>query len=126
MRPEALIVIVATSTGFVTGSAHAEPSPWGADKALHLGLSLSLTVAGWGMSTELFQSTAARLSFAGGLALAAGGVKELIDLSGSGDADGLDFVMDLVGVGVGLLFALALDRLLRQRRAAISAGRGPP
>ena len=123
MQRRVISLIVAATLFFVTSEGRAEASaPWGSDKALHLGLSLALTVAGWGVSTELFQSPAARLAFAGGLALLAGGAKELVDLAGAGEAEWLDLAMDLLGVATGILFALVFDRLLRRRAHARTQG----
>ena len=102
--------------------------PWfGKDKALHFGFSALLAGGGYALGALACDEEWAPWVAGAGLALGAGAVKELYDLTGGGDASFRDLAWDAAGTTVGLLGAWALDRLLFRRgpppeRAALLAG----
>ena len=92
----------------------ADSDPWLApDKGLHVGLSAAIAAGGYGLGALELQQRRDALLLGGGLALLAGGFKELIDLKGAGDPSWKDLTMDLVGAVAGLVLAWGLDLLIR-------------
>lgn len=97
-------------------SANAESGfDLGRDKAVHFGAGLGIASLGYALSAEFLDHPALRVAVGGGLALAAGGAKELYDLAGHGDADFWDFAFDVLGACVGVLIAFAIDRTIEHR-----------
>ena len=99
----------------------ADPDPWlSQDKALHFGASAGLAVTGYALG-GLWQpsSEPLRLVVGGSAALAAGAVKELLDLAvGLGTPSWKDVAWNVAGTAVGLAVAWAVDRLIVQPLAA--------
>jgi hypothetical protein len=118
-------VIVAALIAATPARAHAEDAtPLGADKSMHLVVGGAVAVFGYALAAQLLDGPGLRAAIGGGLALAAGGAKELWDLAGHGSAEWLDLAFDLLGAGVGLLIAVAVDLTLehrQRRRRALAA-----
>jgi len=92
--------------------------PWlGPDKALHFGVSLGLASGGYAASALVLEPRWARACAGGGLALLAGGAKELYDLNGGGNASWKDFTWDVLGAATGVGLAYVVDRWLWPRPA---------
>ena len=118
MRARLLLVFaVMTATTTVAPPARAQdpdPDPWlGRDKALHFGASVILAGVGYGVAATQFDARGPRLLVGGGVALTAGAGKELLDMTGFGDASWRDFTWDVVGTAAGLVLAFGIDVLLR-------------
>ena len=98
----------------LSGPARAtEADPWfGRDKALHFGASAVIAAGGYALAATATETRPPRLLIGGGLALAAGLGKELLDAAGSGDASFRDLTWDVVGTVTGLGVAWLVDRLL--------------
>lgn len=95
--------------------AGADDDAWfGRDKALHFSFSAALAVGGYAGAGLWTDDRGTRLLAGGGLALAAGVGKELLDLSGRGDASARDLTWDVVGAATGLLIAWTIDRFVLQ------------
>ena len=110
----------------VPSAARGEASAWLArDKALHVGASFLVTVAGYGAGATVFDCAPGRLGVGTALGVAAGLAKELADLAGAGEPDWRDLAADLVGIGLGLLVAWAVDALLTGSAAACRRRPGP-
>lgn len=91
----------------------AEPDPWfGRDKALHFGASAIIAGAGYGAAAAATETRPPRLLIGGGVGLAAGIGKELLDVTGSGDASFRDLTWDVVGTATGICVAWLFNRLL--------------
>jgi putative lipoprotein len=98
----------------VSRPALADNDPWLAkDKALHAGVSAGIAVGSYAISASVFESRGHALLAAGGVTLAIGAGKELIDLAGYGDPSWKDFVADIAGTFVGLALAWSIDLLVR-------------
>ncbi len=92
--------------------------PWlGPDKAAHFGVSAAIASATYALSVPAVERPELRLLTGFGAAVAAGGLKELWDLSGSGTPSWKDFTWDVLGAAVGGLLAYAIDRLFFARPA---------
>jgi len=103
-------------------AALAGDDPWlSPDKGLHFGFSTAVAAGGYGLGALELDQRHEALLLGGGLALAAGAWKELIDLQGAGDASWKDLAWDAVGTVVGLALAWGLDLLIRGLRPE-----GPP
>jgi putative lipoprotein len=93
-----------------------DADPWiSRDKALHFDVSAGLAAAGYGAGAGwLFDARWKALAFGGGIAIAAGAGKELLDWSGviRGDPSWKDFTWDVVGTVAGLAIAWGVDLLL--------------
>jgi hypothetical protein len=108
--------IVAAVLAIAPAPARAEgPTALGADKSLHLVVGGAVAVLGYTFAAQLLDAPGLRTAIGGGLAIAAGGAKELWDLMGHGSAEWLDFAFDLLGAGVGLLVAVAIDLTVEHR-----------
>jgi uncharacterized protein YfiM (DUF2279 family) len=90
--------------------AAADPDPWfGRDKALHFAASASIAVLAYGGTSLATDDRPTRIVVSASVALGAGILKELWDLSGHGDASWRDLTWDVVGTTTGVLCAYALD-----------------
>jgi putative lipoprotein len=93
-----------------------DPDPWIArDKALHFDVSAGIAAAGYGVSAGwLVDARWKALAIGGGVALAAGAAKEVVDATGAfgGDPSWKDFTWDAIGVVAGLAIAWGIDLLL--------------
>lgn len=91
-----------------------DPDPWfGRDKALHFGVSGAIAAGGYTAGAALFDARGHALLFGGGVALAAGIGKEVLDATGLGDPSFKDLAWDVAGTAVGLALAWAVDALVR-------------
>ena len=94
-----------------------DPDPWfGRDKALHFAASASIAVAAYGGTSLVTEDRPTRVVVSASVALGAGILKELWDLSGHGDASWRDLTWDVVGTTTGVLFAYALDWAIERLR----------
>jgi putative lipoprotein len=93
-----------------------DADPWFArDKAFHFDVSAGIAAAGYGVSTGwLVNARWKALVIGGGVALAAGAGKELLDATHvfGGDPSWKDFTWDLIGTVAGLAIAWGVDLLL--------------
>jgi putative lipoprotein len=111
-------VSLAVLIAAVAPSASAQDAdPWFArDKALHFDVSAGIAAAGYGIGAGwLFPDARWKaLAFGGGLALAAGAGKELLDATHAfgGDPSWKDFTWDVIGTVAGLAIAWGMDLLL--------------
>jgi putative lipoprotein len=105
-------------TGLTMSSAAwaQDADPWFArDKALHFDVSAGIAAAGYGVSAGwLVDARWKALVIGGGVALAAGAGKELLDATHvlGGDPSWKDFTWDLIGTVAGLAIAWGVDLLL--------------
>jgi putative lipoprotein len=112
-RPAIAAFVVAVFLPLTAPARAADPDPWfGRDKALHFGASATIAGVGYGATAAATESRPPRLLIGGGLALAAGVGKELLDATGSGDASFRDLTWDVVGTATGLGVAWLIDRLI--------------
>jgi putative lipoprotein len=90
--------------------------PWIArDKALHFDVSAGIAAGGYGVSAGwVVDARWKALAIGGGLALAAGASKELLDATHvfGGDPSWRDFTWDVIGTIAGLAIAWGMDLLL--------------
>lgn len=110
-----LFVTCAAFTLFVEHDARAssDPDPWfGKDKALHFGVSAGIAAGAYGISSTFVTPRYGRLLIGGGVAIAAGAGKELLDMTGFGDPSWKDFTWDVIGTVVGLGLAWSVDLLI--------------
>ena len=119
MRPRLLLLVVVlslTTATLATAAQAQDADPWFArDKALHFDVSAGLAAAGYGLSAGwLVDARWKALAIGGGVALAAGAGKELLDATHvlGGDPSWKDFTWDAVGTVAGLLIAWGVDLLL--------------
>jgi len=93
-----------------------DADPWFArDKALHFDVSAGIAAAGYGVSAGWpVNARWKALAIGGGVALAAGAGKELLDATHvlGGDPSWKDFTWDLIGTVAGLAIAWGVDLLL--------------
>jgi|SRR5580704_1860128 uncharacterized protein YfiM (DUF2279 family) len=93
-----------------------EADPWiSRDKAFHFDVSVGIAAVGYGVSAAwLVDARWKAIAIGGGLALAAGAGKEIVDATGvfGGDPSWKDFAWDAVGAVVGLAIAWGADLLL--------------
>ncbi len=95
-------------------AAGPDPDPWIAkDKALHFSFSAIIAGGSYAMGTAIFDARGHALIAAGGLTLAIGAGKELIDLAGYGDPSWRDFAADVAGTIVGLALGWSIDLIVR-------------
>jgi putative lipoprotein len=104
------------ATAFTSVARADDPDPWvSRDKALHFDVSAGIAAAGYGVSAGwLVDARWKALAIGGGLSLAAGATKEIIDATGAfgGDPSWKDFTWDAIGVVAGLAIAWGVDLLL--------------
>jgi putative lipoprotein len=113
--PAAVVAFVAVIT--LSGAARADDAdPWIArDKAFHFDVTAGIAAAGYGVSAAwLVDARWKALAIGGGVALAAGAGKEIVDATGlfGGDASWKDFAWDAIGTAAGLALAWGVDLLL--------------
>lgn len=93
-----------------------DDDPWlSRDKALHFDVSAGIAAAGYGVSAGwLVDARWKALAIGGGVALAAGAGKELLDATHvlGGDPSWRDFTWDVIGTVAGLAIAWGVDLLL--------------
>ncbi|HMI83015.1 MAG TPA: hypothetical protein VK550_02920 [Polyangiaceae bacterium] len=97
-----------------------EADPWfGTDKALHFAVSAGIAGAGYGVTTAFSDERWKAFAIGGGVALAAGALKEAYDATGHGDPSWKDLGWDVIGAAVGLAIAWGVD-------AGLHGGKPPP
>jgi putative lipoprotein len=93
-----------------------DADPWlSRDKALHFDVSAGIAAAGYGASAGwLVDARWKALAIGGGVTIALGAGKELLDWSGviHGDPSWKDFTWDVLGTMAGLALAWGVDLLL--------------
>lgn len=115
----ALSIVVLTLCAWSGSAAASDADPWfGRDKALHFGVSLALSAGGYAASSIWLDTRPERALAGGAFSLSLGAGKELWDLNGHGDPSWRDFTWDVVGTGVGLALAVAVDALLTPKQSA--------
>ncbi len=110
-------LLAAALAFFIARAATAQDAdPWIArDKALHFDVSAGLAAVGYGVSAGwLVDARWKALAVGGGVALAAGAGKELLDATHAfgGEPSWRDFAWDVVGTVAGLAIAWGMDLLL--------------
>jgi putative lipoprotein len=101
-----------------------DPDPWlGHDKALHFSVAAAIAGAGYGLSALYTSDLRVRAAFGGGVSLAAGAGKELLDLAGFGDPSWRDFAWDVIGAVVGVGIAVSIDSAARGLHPGTAAPR---
>ncbi len=110
------VVAFVVASAFSSGASADDADPWvSRDKALHFDVSAGIAAAGYAVSAGwLVDARWKALAIGGGLALAAGATKEIIDATGAfgGDPSWKDFTWDAIGVVAGLAIAWGVDLLL--------------
>jgi putative lipoprotein len=116
MRTTLVLLTLATALTFSGTAAAQDNDPWIArDKALHFDVSAGLAAAGYAASAGwLVDARWKALAIGGGVALAAGAGKELLDATHvfGGDPSWRDFTWDVIGTVAGLAIAWGMDLLL--------------
>lgn len=113
MRPIGGMVLTAAVLLWARPS-EAQSDDWlGPDKALHFGVSAGLAAGGYALGAVFWDDYTPRFLLGAGLSLAAGVIKELVDLAGPGDASWRDMAWNLVGITTGLLVAWLIDIAIR-------------
>lgn len=117
MTRMAAVAALVAATALTSSVAFADDAdPWiSRDKALHFDVSAGIAAAGYGVSAAwLVDARWKALAIGGGIALAAGAGKEIVDATGAfgGDASWKDFTWDAIGAAAGLLLAWSVDLLL--------------
>jgi putative lipoprotein len=116
MRGAASVAAFVAATA-LSGPARADDAdPWiSRDKAFHFDVSAGIAAAGYGVSAAwLVDARWKALAIGGGVALAAGAGKEILDATGlfGGDPSWKDLAWDAMGTAVGLAIAWGVDLLL--------------
>lgn len=108
--------ILATSVLATPAPARADDDPWIArDKALHFDASAGIAALTYAVSAGwIVDARWKALALAGGVTLAAGAGKELVDATHvfGGDPSWKDFAWDAIGAVAGLALAWGMDLLL--------------
>lgn len=114
VRPAAAVALISLLASSPAVAADPDPDPWlSTDKTLHFGVSAGIAVTGYAASTAVFDARGHALLVAGGVTLAAGAGKEVLDLAGFGTPSWKDFVADVAGMLVGLAVAWSVDLVVR-------------
>jgi putative lipoprotein len=115
VRPRAATAAVLLGLALHGSHANAaDPDPWLAkDKALHFGVSAAIAGGSYVPAAALFEARGHALLVAGGVALAAGVGKEVLDFTGYGTPSWKDLTADVAGTIVGLALAWSIDLLVR-------------
>ncbi len=99
-----------------------EADPWfGHDKALHFAASASLATVAYAGASLVTDDRPTRIVAAATVALAAGVIKEVWDLTGHGDASWRDLTWDVVGTTTGVLIAYGIDWAIGRLRGPTAA-----
>jgi putative lipoprotein len=118
------LLLVSVASHARAQQAASDPDPWfGHDKALHFAASASIAVVAYGGAALVTDDRPTRIAVSASVALGAGILKELWDLSGHGDASWRDLTWDVVGTTTGVLFAYALDSAIARLRGHPAAAR---
>jgi putative lipoprotein len=102
-----------------------DTDPWfGQDKALHFAASATIAAVAYGGAALKTDDRPTRIAAAVTIALGAGVLKEVWDLTGHGDASWRDLTWDVVGTTTGVLFAYAIDWAIVRLRGPAAAPQG--
>jgi putative lipoprotein len=102
-----------------------DADPWfGHDKALHFAASASIAAVAYAGASLKTDDRPTRAAAAFTIALGAGVLKEVWDLTGNGDASWRDLTWDVVGTTTGVLFAYAIDWAIGRLRGPAPAPQG--
>ncbi len=116
MRTTPAVAAFVAATALSNAAFADDADPWiSRDKAFHFDVSAGIAAAGYGVSAAwLVDARWKALAIGGGVALAAGAAKELVDATGvfGGDASWKDFTWDAIGAAAGLAIAWGVDLLL--------------
>ena len=108
--------LLATLALAIPGPARADDDPWIArDKALHFDASAGMAAMSYAVSAGwIVDARWKALALAGGVTLAVGAGKELVDATHvfGGDPSWKDFTWDAIGAVAGLAIAWGMDLLL--------------
>jgi len=119
----AMVALAATlAAPAVAAAADPDPDPWiSRDKALHFDVSAGIAAVGYGAGAGwLGDARWKALALGGGLALAAGAGKEIVDATGlfGGGPSWKDLAWDVIGAVAGLALAWTVDLCLGGVNAA--------
>lgn len=84
---------------------------WGPDKALHLAVSAGISASGYALAATLTERREVRVLSGASTALVLSAAKEGYDALGYGEPSWRDFTWDVIGMGVGVALAYAVDRV---------------
>ncbi len=115
MRTAPLLLALAAAVAAPSAARADDTSdPWIArDKAFHFDVSAGIAAATYAVSAAyIVDSRWKALAIGGGVTIAVGGGKELLDLAGIGDPSWKDFAWDAIGTVAGLALAWGVDMLL--------------
>jgi len=110
LRTALLVALVLLA---VPRSARADDAWTGEDKTLHYAVSATLAGGSYVASAAALRARGHALLLAGGLTLAVGAGKELLDLAGLGQPSWKDLTWDVLGNVSGLALAWSIDLLVR-------------
>jgi putative lipoprotein len=96
---------------------------FGADKAKHFAVSAALAASGYGLSAIVFDDRKNRVVLGATFAIGVGYSKEVLDAVGFGTPSWKDFVWDVIGSGVGVGIAVALDAAFSPATSHAAAAR---
>ena len=118
-----VVAVFAATLLLVPAPARADGDPWLAkDKYMHFGVSAGLAGGVYRLGVASSDRRDLSLAAAAGIGMGVGIAKELLDLTGSGNASWKDLTWDAVGVATGMLIGLLIDLAIR----GPYAGRGDP
>jgi putative lipoprotein len=116
MRTPIAVLVATAGLALAAPVAAQDADPWFArDKALHFDASAGLAAVGYAASAGwLVDARWKALAIGGGVALAAGAGKELVDATHvfGGDPSWRDFAWDVIGTVAGLALAWGMDLVL--------------
>lgn len=96
---------------------------FGADKAKHFTISAALAASGYGLSALAIKGPKNRAVMGATFSIGIGYSKEVLDAVGFGTPSWKDFVWDVIGSGVGVGLAVALDAAFSPAAVAAPAPR---
>lgn len=126
MKPALIAPALALATFVTALPAKADPPVdpfFGADKAKHFTISAALAASGYGLSAIVLDGPKNRAVVGATFSIGIGYSKEVLDAVGFGTPSWKDFVWDVLGSGVGIGLAVALDAAFSPAPKAIPAPR---
>ena len=114
MRTQVAFLVLGAVLALPVSARADDPDPWIArDKAFHFDVSAGVAAATYAASAAwIVDARWKALAIGGGVTIALGGAKELLDLAGLGDPSWKDFAWDAIGTVAGLALAWGVDMLL--------------
>lgn len=98
---------------------------WGPDKALHLAISAGISASGYALAATFTERRELRVLAGASTALVLSAAKEGYDALGYGDPSWRDFTWDMIGAGVGVALAYAVDHAFSSSSRASSTEFNP-